>query len=524
MSPLNLTRPESGPEYVGSEFPATDVYQGPLINLRALRSAIWRKWRIWLAVGLAGMLIGAALHLVLPTKYSAVTELYLTYPANEDPLISSANDVSLAQTTAVANQALDRLHLHMTTASFLSSYKVVAVSDAIISITSSGPSSAAAVARADATAEAFLAVRNHERYLQATLLISGLHSQIGSLQSQVNRLTAEINGLSTTGSTSYSNRLTGLTNQRNSDDTQVSQLEAQIQQTRLNLVSVIRGSYAIDPATPIPVSRTRVMAIDGLTGLVIGIGSAMMFLLLTLLLSDRLRTREEVSAALGGVPVELSIPYAMKGRARRRHLLAPPSPLRMIERRLRDRLEAAPGTALAVVEVGTAKESALAVALLARSLALQNRRVMIVDVARGHPLASLFGGKKGVTQGEHTLDLGDQHLFLMVGPEDPAEAAENLSVPEGADAVLVLTSINPAFTLEHLCKWALDAVVVVNANKASASFIGSTGELLRRADIAIKSAIVIGGDRKDETVGASNIEDLSQALTQGLAPRHRTAP
>lgn len=524
MSALSVTQPEPDPEDVGSDLPATDVYQGPLVNLRTLRSAVWRRWRTWLAVGLAGMAIGAGLHLVVPVTYGAVTELYLTYPANENPLISSANDVSLAQTTAVAQQALDRLHLKMTTASFLSSYKVVAVSDAIISITSSGPSSAAAVARGNATAQAFLAVRNHERRLQASLIVSGLQSQISSLQSQVGRLTNEINGQSTTGSTSSANRLTSLTNQQSGDETQISQLQAEIQQTRLDLVSVIRGSYAIDPATPTAVTRKKVMAIDGLTGLVIGIGLAMMILLLNLLLSDRLRTREEVAAALGGVPVDLSIAYKMTGEPRRRHLLAPPPPLRMIERRLRDRLEAAPGTALAVVEVGTAKESALAVALLARSLASQNRRVMIVDVARGHPLASLFGDKKAITQGEYTLDVGDQHLLLIVGPEDPAEAAETLSVPEGADAVLVLTSINPAFTLEHLSKWASDAVVLVNAKKASASLIGSTGELLRRAGIATKSALVIGGDPRDETVGASDIEDLSLALKQTLGARHRAAP
>lgn len=518
MTPaLSMTNLEPDSEAVTSTRPAPDEYQSPLVNLRTLKTAVWHRWRIWLAAGLVGMVAGAALHLVLPVKYAAVTDLYLTYPANADPAVSVVNDVSLAQTTAVAHEALDRLHLRMTPASFLSSYTVVAVSSDIISITSSGPSSAGAVARANATAQAFLAVRNREKRLQTGLITSGLQSQISALQSQVGKLTNEITDLSTTGSASSANRLTQLTNQRGADETQISQFQAQAQQAQLDLASVIQGSSIIDPAAPTAVSRKKVIATDGLTGLFIGLGSAMMVLLLSFLLSDRLRTREDVAAVLGA-PVELSIARTMRGKPRRRHLAAPPPSLRMIQRRLRHRLEAAPGTALTVVEVGSAEISALAVALLARSLASQDRRVMIVDMAHGRPLAALFGDRGTMKEGQYTLALGGQHLFLVVGPEDPAEAAEKLSVPEGTDAVIILTSIDPAFSVEYLAMWASDAVVLVNAKKASASVIGTTGELLRRAGIAIRSALIIGGDPRDETVGALDA-DPPPAAEQALGER-----
>ena len=521
-SAMTMTQMGPDPEDVVATRPAPDDYQSPLVNLRTLKTAVWRQWRIWLTVGLVGMVIGAGLHFVLPVKYAAKADVYLVYPGNADPLTSSANDLSLAQTTAVAQQALTRLHLHATASSFLASYTVVNQSDAIFTITSSGPSPSAAMARANAVSQAFLTVRNRERSLQARLLISGLQAQIRSLQTQVGNLTKQITGLPAAATTSSSNQLTQLTNQQGSDESQISQLQAQVQQTQLDLTSVIRGSSVIDPATASPVSRTKVIATDGLTGLVIGTGGAMMILLLGLLLSDRLRTREDVAAVLGA-PVVLSITTAMGRRRMPRQLVAPPPHLRMIERRLRDRLEAAPGTALAVVEVGAANVSALAVALLARALASQDRHVMIVDMARGRPLASLCGARRNVPEGQYSLPIGDQHILLVVAPEDPAEAAEALSVPEGADAVLVLTSIDPAFSIEHLAKWANNAVVIVNAKKASASLIGSTGQLLRQAGIDISSALVIGGDPRDETVGSPDTDDVPFAAGSVLGERRPAA-
>lgn len=518
-SVLSMLRQDPDPGGVTPNYPAPDEYQSPLVNLRTLRAAVWRRWRIWLTIGLVGMVIGGSLHLVLPVKYTAIAEVYLAYPPGGASATSSTNDVSLAQTTPVAQLALDHLHLNMTTASFLSSYEVVAVSNVIFSITSSGPSSAAAVARANATAQAFLAVRNREKHLETHLLISDSQSQIHSLQSQTSDLTNKINSLSAAGLGS-SNQVNQLVNQRSGDETQILGLQGQIQQAQLDLYSVIRGSSVIDPATPIAVSRKKVMAVDGLTGLVIGLGSALMILLLSLLLSDRLRTREDVAAVLGA-PVELSIAHSMRSRRLHHHMVAPPPPLLMIERRIRDHLEAAPGSALAVVEVGAANISALAIGLLGRSLALEDRRVMIVDMVRGHPLASLFTGKKAVKEGQYTLSLGGQHIFLVVSAEDPAEATEKLSVPDGTDVVLVLTSVDPAFSADHLARWASDAVVLVNTKTASGTLIGSTGELLRRAGIVIRSALVVGGDPRDETVGIPYADTLPSMVEQALGERHR---
>ena len=129
-----------------------------MIGLRALVATIRRKRRVWLITGLVGLIVGASLHLVVPRKYTAVTDLYLAVPAGTDPAQVMANNVSLLQTEVVAQQAVNTGHLHMTPHTLLSHYTGLAVSDNIMSITFSGASQIEAVSGARAVARAFLAV------------------------------------------------------------------------------------------------------------------------------------------------------------------------------------------------------------------------------------------------------------------------------------------------------------------------------------------------------------------------------
>ena len=74
-----------------------------------------------------------------------------------------------------------------------------------------------------------------------------------------------------------------------------------------------------------------------------------------------------------------------------RRLREPSLTLRMIERRLRGQLESAPGSALAVVVVGTPELAALGVGALALALSSEGHRVVVVDAANNRPLASILG-------------------------------------------------------------------------------------------------------------------------------------
>lgn len=489
---------------------AEDV-AGPFVSLRVIRTAARRHWKFMVVTALIGLLIGSGLHLVIPRKYAANTNLYLTEPSTSDPAQAMANDVSLLQTRAVAQGAMAQLDLHTSADSFLASYQGLALSNAIMSITFSADSPEAAVAGANAVARSFLDVRSHELKMQTDVVVNDLQSQINSLDSEISRLGASISALppSTSAPQSSGPELASLVDQRSEDSSQVSQLEGEIQQEDLNATSVIGASQITDPAAVIPVSAKKVTVVDGLSGLVGGLGLALMVLVISILLSDRLRTRAEVADVLNA-PVELTLrrfPRRRRPSVRtlRRLLKRPNHDLVMMERRLRVHLDSLTLPALAVVSIEAGDAAALAVTCLASSLAREGRNVVAVDLAPGRPLAKLLGVSEagGAPQ---AVTVRRQTLTVVVGTDDPADghAVGRLS---GDEVVLVLAGADPAVGAEHLATWVSESVVLIDVRKASGEIAWACRELLRRARIRIRSVIIIGSDSHDATVGARDRAD-----------------
>ena len=373
-----------------------DPVLGPMMGFRALVATIGRKRRVWLITGLVGLIVGASLHLVIPRKYTAVTDLYLPTPAGGNSAQVMANNVSLLKTEAVAQQAVTAGRLHETPHTLLSHYTGVSLSDNLMSITFSGPSQTEAVAGARAVARAFLAVQARELDLQTDALARGLQSQISSFNNEIDNLNAKINSLSgATPGTQSSNQLTDLVNQRSADESQASQLGAQVDQARVNEQYTDRTSSILDPAAVVPVSAEKVVLVDALSGLVAGLAVGLAAVIFGALLSERPPDRSTVAATLGA-PVELSLeryrsPRLMRKSRLSRRLKEPSPSLLMIERRLRGHLESAPGSALAVVAVGTPEPTALALGSLALDLSSEGHRVVVVDAADNRPLASILG-------------------------------------------------------------------------------------------------------------------------------------
>ena len=284
-----------------------DLVLGPMISLRALMAAIRRNRRVWLATGLVGLIVGASLHLVIPHKYSAVTDLYLAQPAGADPAHAMADDVSLLQTEAVAKQAVSTGRLHVSPSALRSHYAGFPVSDNIISIKFNGSSRSDAVSGDRAVAQAFLALQAKELRLQTDVLVRGLRSQISSLNAAISSLNSQINSLSSPSPNGQSaNQLTDLVNQRGADATQVAQLQAQAEQALLNEQSVDHVSHVLDPAALVPVSTKKVILVDAFSGLVAGLAVGLAAVIFTSLLSELVPGRSTVAATLGA-PVELSL-------------------------------------------------------------------------------------------------------------------------------------------------------------------------------------------------------------------------
>ena len=335
-----------------------DSCLGPMIGLRALLETIWRKRRLWLITGLVGLVLGASLHLVIPRKYTAVTDLYLTAPAGADPAQAMVNNISLLQTEVVAQEAVTRgpfqhdsahvaLRLHRSIAE--RQHHVHHVHRTI-------PDRSRF--RRSGRGQGIPRCPGKGVRLQTDGLVRGLRSQISSLNNEIESLNANIGGISgATPDTQSSNQLVDLVNQRSADETQVSQLQSQVDQALVSEQFTDRTNSVLDAAAVVPVSTKKVVLMDGLSGLVVGFTVGLAVVTFARLLSQERPDRSTVAATLGA-PVELSVeryrsPRVMRRSRLNRQLREPSATLRMIERRLRGHLESAPGSALAVVAAGT---------------------------------------------------------------------------------------------------------------------------------------------------------------------------
>ena len=491
-----------------------DPDMGQMIGLRSLTAMIRRKRRVWLITGLVGLIIGASLHWVIPRKYTAVTDLYLAKPTGSLPSQTMADNVSLLETEAVAGQAISAGRLHTTPRGLLSHYSGIPVSDNIMSIRYSGPSQTQAVTGARAVAQAFLVVQARELHLQTDALVRGLQSQISYLNTQISKLNIEISSLSgALSDTQTSSQLTNLVNQRGEDESQVSQLQANMQQVLLNEQALNNGSHVLDPAALVPVPSTKDVFVDGLSGLIVGLAIGLAAVIFGALFSVQAPDRSTVAATLGA-PVELSLekyrgPRVMRRRQMSRQLRQPDPPVRMMERRLREHLESAPGSALTVVALGTTEPAALAVGALAFSLASEKHRVMVVDAANDRPLATILGlDSNPDTMETFQLPTTDgPPVRVLVAAEDPVQMAQK-PPPDDVDALLVLATLDAGFGAEHLTPWVTDAVMILSPRAVTLTRMDVSRTMLREAGISLRSVILLDTDPRDDSSGSLSPVDV----------------
>jgi hypothetical protein len=67
--------------------------------------------------------------------------------------------------------------------------------------------------------------------------------------------------------------------------------------------------------------------------------------------------------------------------------------------------------------------------------------------------------------------------------------------------MLTLATLDPALGGDHLATWASEAVVVVTAGRSRAERVHSVGEMIRLAGTRLDSAILLGADRSDASLG-----------------------
>ena len=174
-------------------------------------------------------------------------------------------------------------------------------------------------------------------------------------------------------------------------------------------------------------------------------------------------------------------------------------------------------TALAVVPVDDPEVAALSLVSLAVSCAQEGRKVVVADLASGAPAARLLDTKApgvrsvSVHDARLTLAVPDRGDVAPVGPlsRAPAEAQRSAfteavsNACASADLLITLVTLDPSLGGENLPTWATSAVVVVTAGRSSWARIHAVGEMIRLAGTSLTSAVLVGADKTDESLGVT---------------------
>ena len=528
MSLLQSTS-DDGPKRLWLDDDASAVEDRPadsaanLVSLRFFTAALRRSAWFWRVTAVAGLLVGSGLYVKAHT-YQASTTLLLTVGAEAQPETAILDNQAIAQSNAVAVLALHKLGLQESVSSFLGSYRATPLSDRVLQITASAPSSEEAVRRTNAVAADFLTFRAGQLEAEQQLEFTALDQQVSQDKQNLASISKQISQVSAQpGSASRRARLSALREQGTRASNDLAVLEQQVSATKaataVATASMIGGSDVLDPASPLPPrSRWKQPLLYAGGGLIIGLILGMGVVVVRALLSDRLRRRDDVAQALAA-PVKLSVP------ARRASGWLPGRLGRVSDRYLQcivAYLGAAVPTgsrraaALAVVPVDDPRLAALSVASLAESCAQQGMQVVVADLCSGAPAAALLGAKG---PGVHRVSVDGAHVvaavpdpaeFAPVGPLRPlspraetAFAGELDAVCASADLLLTLITLDPSVGGEHLATWAADAVVVVTAGRSSWTKIQAVGELIRLAGTRLDSAVLVGADEADESLGVT---------------------
>ncbi len=505
--------PAAGQLAAGVEDYSPADYPMPFVSFGYVWWALKRRVRLWAGLAVAGLVIGAGLFVATAPGHQASISLLLTNDPTEVPSDAITTAATLAQSQVVAAEVVQKLGIDETASVFSGTYTVTSPTTRVLDIQISAPSDAEAVSRATTLATVFLNYRAQLANTELQLEVDNLNQQVDDAQAAVSKLQAE-------GAATGTKALAAKLSNAQAALSQVQQYSSTTEATdRLNTASVVKESQILDSATAVKSSAKSRLLLDAggplLGGLVIG----MAIVIVSALLSDRLRRRDDVAAAIGA-PVTLSVASAKFGgrtagdqgnSQRAKDLDRVVSHLSGLLRRN----SSGPAT-LVVVSLDNVQAAARAVEALALSHAERGARVMVADLTGTAVLANLLGD---ATAGVRQVTVGGQQLRVAVpekgevapgGPLPGKTAAGTATAyrssvlaadPAGADLVVTLTTLDPTAGGDHLSTWASEAAVLLTAGESSIARVRAAGEMARHAGTQIVSVVLLGADSNDETTG-----------------------
>ena len=426
-----------------------------------------------------------------------------------------ATDVSLLRTRTVANKAIADLGLAMTPDAFLKSVNSLPVSSDLLSLSVTAPSDAEAVRRLTALTSIYLSFRGEQLSIQSNLLVSGMQQHITQLQAELEAISGRIDQLSVSRNPD-AGKLSDAIERRTYIQGTIETLQQSIEDAKLRNSSVLASSRVIDPPAADTGGTKRrmvmILASGFIGGAALGCGAVLFFAII----SDRLRRRSDVAAALE-VPVPVSVgrvlalpkrwlwlPHIKVINARRteeRERLAHAIEMELPSQRQSGRL--------GVLCIDNAEEVSFAVATAATNLAADGHSVAVIDLTKQGSLE--LGGVSSTMGASHRPTVLRPHGIPVlagsiadlhyVGTEDRS----GLSL-DRTDITLVLADLDPSVGADFLSAWTDRVIIAVTAGLSSVGMITTAAALVRTAGLEFRMAALLHAERTDDSSGTAGFD------------------
>ncbi len=270
-----------------------------LTSLGYIRSALRRMLWLWCLFALVGLIGGLGVLAKFPPAYQATTSLLLSALVDVDRTIRPLRRVARWREPHSSCSDCTRAlrALPGTTA--------VAVTGRVMAITVKATSSELAVREANAVATAVLDFQSHLLKTQAQVIDASFQQEVNAAKHRVSLISSQISDLSAQRDTpARQARMSGL----QAAHTQATNALAVLEQTvngdeavnQTAITQAVHGSQVLDKATPIIHSRKRSLVLyAGCGGLLAGLLIGLSIVILSSLVSNKLRRRDDVARALG---------------------------------------------------------------------------------------------------------------------------------------------------------------------------------------------------------------------------------
>lgn len=504
------------------EEPLEDEYVGtppsPLASLLYLKNALRRRWRTWVAAGVVGIALAGAYSRQFPPDDTATVGLSLQHPAGSDPVVAMQNDAVILTTRQVASRTLAALHEKMSTDAFLKTYSGVSATSTILEITVKAPRPDQAVRTARVLAQTYLAYRASQLRASTTAQIAGVENQIASLHQQLTTAQAQYDEFQGVPSetTVASTALQQVTSLRS----QIGSLQTTVQSAQNATNALVDASGVLDPAAVVPSSPMKHRVLLLFAGAVGGFGIGIAIVVLSALLTTRLRRRDDIARA-AGAPVTHSVPRlrsrsvtraARAGRRQSHRAPARAFGVQLLAQGLISAVEESAASRTVLVTLDNEDDGLAVAAFAGAELASDRRHVFLVDLSTSGRMAKRVDRAVGAAvrpsaapttyrpdvpapfaRGPLVEAVGRPSDF---GPSDPTRARW-----EAADVVLAVAPADLDTGFDHLAGWADSAVLLVTAGRSTAETVSSVAGLLRSAGLEVRAVLVIGTDHTDQSPG-----------------------